>query len=264
MSSSFLYVIAIESHLLNFQILLNDVPVRQSLNGRTVNSQAKVNQWVVEGANVLEVRLGLPLGGAAEARAGDASSFRLKLVGGEHGREPGPEAALVEYIWDAAAQPVGESMVTVFSQEFRAAISFGRWRWQDSPPAPLTESDKQEIVGLIRKAHRALSDKDVGALTELLKLNSEEMSRAMGIEEEELVTGQSEFFSFLFESDDWRVDPLEESALVFEPAAGGRLVAVTQAGGRPLLKGEGGGGQYAVSFMVGRVAGAWHILRPGS
>ena len=263
MSSSFLYVIEIESHSLNFQILLNDVPVRQRLDGRTVNSQTNVNHGIVEGANVVEIRLGLPPGGP-EARADDSGSFQLRLIGGEHGREPGPEAALIEFTWDAAAQPLGESMATVFTKEFQAERSFGRWHWQDSPPAPLTESDSQELVQLIRKIHRALSNKDVSALTELLKLNSEEMARAMGIEEEMLVMGQSEFFSSLFESDGWRMEPLKESALVFKPVAGGRLVEVTRAGGQPVLRGESGEGQYASSFMFGRVAGAWHILRPGS
>lgn len=176
---------------------------------------------------------------------------------------PDPEDALIEFIWDAAAQPLGEPLATVFTKEFQAEISFGRWRWQDSPSAPLTESDKQELVQLVRKIHRAMSEKDVGALTELLKLNSEEMARAMDIEEEMLVMGQSQFFSSLFKSDEWRVEPLEESALAFTPVAGGRLVEVTQAGGQPLLRGEDGESEYASSFMFGRVAGAWHILRPG-
>lgn len=264
MSSSFLYVIAVESDSLNFQVLLNDVPVKQALDGRGVNSETNVNPWIVEGANALEVRLGLPSGGGPEDGADNARSFQLRLFGGEHGRVPDPKDALVEFIWDAAARPLGGTMAKVFTREFRAEISFGRWRWQDSPPAPLAESDKQELVQLIRKVHRAFSEKDVGALTELLKLNSEEMARAMDIEEEMLVTGQSAFFSSLFESDGWRIEPLEESALVFKPAAGGRLVEVTQAGGRPLVSGKTSEGQYASKFMFGRVAGAWHILRPGS
>ena len=69
MPSSFLYVIAVESHSLNFQILLNDVPVRQALDGAPVNSQAKVNHWIVEGTNVLAIRLGLPAGGEREVGA---------------------------------------------------------------------------------------------------------------------------------------------------------------------------------------------------
>ena len=263
MSSSFLYVVAVESHSLNFRVLVNDVPLKQALDGRGVNSQTNVNPWIVEGTNVLEVRLGSPSGGGPEARAGNSGSFQLRLFGGEHGRVPDPKDALVEFIWDAAARPLGETVATVFTKEFQADPSFGRWRWQDSPAAPLTESDKQELVQLIRKIHRAFSERDVGALTELLKFNSEEMARALDIEEEMFVMGQSQSLSSLFESDGWRIEPLEESALVFEPAAGGRLVRVTQAGGEPLVKGESNMGQYASSFMFGRVAGAWHILRPG-
>ena len=264
MPSSFLYVIAVESHSLNFQILLNDVPVKKVQEDRFVNSQVNVNQWIVEGTNVLEVRLGLPAGGGREAQAGNSRSFQLRLLGGEHGRVPDPKEALVEFIWDAAAQPLGEPMTTVFTKEFQAEISFGRWLWQDCPPAPLTESDKREIVQQVRKIHRALLDRDVSALTQLLKFNSEEMARAMDIEEEMLVTGQSQFFSSLFESDGWQVASVEEPSLVFKPVAGGRLVEVTQAGGQPLLRGESSGAQYAMSFLFGRVGGAWHALRPAS
>ena len=264
MTSSFLYVIAIESDQLNFQIFFNDVPVCQALSGGTVNSETKVNQWIVEGTNLLEIRLGLPSGSGPQAQTDNSSSFQLKLFGGEHGRLPDPQDALVEFIWDVSAQPLGEPMATVFTKEFQAEISFGRWHWQDVPPAPLTESDKQELVQLISKIHRALSNEDVSALTELLKLHSEEMARALDIEEEVLIMGQKEFFSSLFESDGWRMEPLEESALVFKPVAGGRLVEVTRAGGLALLRGESSGGQYAMSFMFGRVAGEWRVLRPGS
>jgi hypothetical protein len=264
MPSSFLYVIATESASLNFQILLNDVPVGPEPDRRPVNSQRNVNHWIVEGTNVLEIQLGLPSGTATEAQAHNSRSFQLRLFGGEHGQVPDQKDALIEFVWDAAAQPLGEPMATVFTKEFQPEMSFGRWRWQDSPASALTESDKQELIQLIRKAHRALSEKDLGALTELLKLNSAEMARAMDIEEEELVMGQSYFFKSLFESDGYRVDPLEESALVFTPVAGGKLVEVTQAG-QPLLRGEDGkGGQYAGTFMFGKVAGAWQILRPGS
>lgn len=261
MTSSFLYVIAIESHSLNFKILFNDVPVKQALDGRPLNSQTNVNPWIVEGTNVLDIRLGLPSGGRPESQAANSSSFQLRLFGGEHGRVPDQKDPLIEYIWDAAAQPLGEEIATVFTKEFQPEITFGRWLWQDSSPAPLTESDQQEIVQQIRKIHRALLDKDLSGLTEMLNFSSEEMSRALDIEEDELAMGQNQFFSSLFESDDWRVEPLEESSLVFEPVAGGRLVKVTQAGGQPPLQGEGDGGQIALNFMFGRVAGAWHILR---
>ena len=264
MTSSFLYVVAIETKLLNFQVLLNDVPVK-ALDGETVVSETNVNPWIVEGTNVVEIRLGLPSSGVPQAQADNSSSFQLRLFGGEHGRVPDQKDALIEYIWDAAAQPLGEPMATVFTKEFQAEISFGRWRWQDSPAAPLTESDKQEIVQLTRKVHRALSDKDISALTELMKLISEEMSRALDIEEDDLVMGQNQFLSSLFKSDDWRVEPLEESALVFNSVAGGRLFEVTQAGGQPLLSGKGGDGQFIIiGLMFGRVAGAWHILPRGS
>src|SRR5205085_9714429 len=150
MSSSFLYVIAVESDSLNFQILFNDVPVRQALDGRPVNSQTKVNHWIVEGTNVLEIRLGLPSGGGREPRADNSSSFQLRLFGGEHGRVADPEDALIEFIWDAAAQPLGEPMAKVFNKEFQAEISFGRCRWQDYPPTPHTLSDKHVLVKRIR------------------------------------------------------------------------------------------------------------------
>jgi hypothetical protein len=261
MSSSFLYVIATESASLNFEILLNNVPVGPAPDSRPVNSQRNVNHWIVEGTNVLEVRLGLFSGGDRE----DSSSFQLRLFGGEHGRVPDPKDALIEFVWDPAAQPLGEPLATVFTKEFQAEISFGRWRWQDCPASALAESDKQELMQLIRKIHRAFSEKDMGALTELLKLNSAEMGRAMDIKEEELVMGQSQFFKSLFESDGYALDPLEEAALVFTPVAGGRLVKVTQPGGQPLLMGaDGHGGQYAGTFMFGKVAGAWHILRSAS
>jgi len=72
MDSSFLYVIAVESASLNFEILLNDVPVGPAPDRRPVNSQRNINHWIVEGTNVLEVRLGWSSGGDLEG----SSSFQ--------------------------------------------------------------------------------------------------------------------------------------------------------------------------------------------
>ena len=57
MASSLLYVIAVESASLNFEILLNDVPVGPAPDRRPVNSQRNVNHWIVEGTNVLEIQM---------------------------------------------------------------------------------------------------------------------------------------------------------------------------------------------------------------
>jgi hypothetical protein len=88
MAEWLLYVIAVESSSLNFQVLLNDVPVKRLFDGSSLTSQTNVNPWIVEGANALEISLGLPSGDGEDARANNSRSFQLRLFGGEHGRVP--------------------------------------------------------------------------------------------------------------------------------------------------------------------------------
>jgi len=259
MTSTLLYVIASESTGLRSQILVNDVPVKE-LDGRPVNSETNVNQWIIEGSNRLEIRLALPSDAGRETSAGNARSFQVRLFAGEHGTPPSPEAALVEFIWDPAAQQLGQDLATVFVKDFQVETAFGRWLWQDSPADPLTESDKQQLVQLLAQFHRALTNRDVTLLVQLLKLSSAEMCRALDMQAEMFSMGEQQFFSSLFASDGWQVDPLDEAAIVFEPVAGGRLVRLRRAGGQPALTGKTSDAALTFRFMMGRTGGQWQVL----
>src|SRR5881628_2025207 len=103
MSSTLLYVIATESTGLRCQILVNDVPIKKS-DGGPVTSETNVNQWIIEGSNRLEIRLALPSDQRSEKAADDARSLQVRLFAGEHGTQPSPEAALIEFIYDPAVQ----------------------------------------------------------------------------------------------------------------------------------------------------------------
>lgn len=103
-------------------------------------------------------------------------------------------------------------------------------------------------------------NRDVTLLTELLKLSSAETCRALDMETEMFSMGQQQFFSSLFASEGWQVDALDESALVFEPVAGGRLLRVKRAGGQPALTGKTSDAALTFGFMVGRAGGQWQVL----
>ena len=77
----------------------------------------------------------------------------------------------------------------------------------------------------------------------------------------ELADDERAYLQSFFGAPDFELTPLDPAALVLTPTAGGRLLQVTDAAGRPPLRGIGGGRQLAVSVTVSRLPDGYQIVR---
>lgn len=257
---SILYVLEVQTGFFNSQVLLNDIPVFTETNGRFLTSQSKVNQWIIEGTNKIEVRLGLPGNRVAIEEGNISRTFQLKLLVGEQGREPGPSGVLVTYDWGTEKNPVTHDMTSVYVKEFQPQRAFGKWVWQEIPGAQISSQDREQIIRIIRRIHGSLAAKDINSLRELLSTYTKEMAKALGMSEEELEQDQREFFQSLFSAPEWRMEPLNEASINLALIGGGRLVEAKGVEDKPLLKGSAVDRTYANNFTFGKVKGEWRIL----
>ena len=258
-----IYVLDVACEGLVAQLTLNGVDVFNEWEGRARQFQAKLNPYIIEGPNNLELAL-TPMTDDEGAPLPVAHAFTVKLIAGEHGADPGPQGMLATFRWDEAALPVTPGELTgVWARQFTvpAERAFGRWVWQDGPATPPAEADARALVALAREVHGAMVARDVDALLALTALKTTELARALDTPVAEIEDGQRELFGELFADPTWRVAPFDPAQLAAVPCAGGRMVRVTDSSGGPALVAATDDRPFAFGFLATRYDSRWTIIR---
>jgi hypothetical protein len=169
---------------------------------------------------------------------------------------------LAAWAWDPEHDPLlpGRSFEAgpwFFSAESRA----GRWSWEQAPPYRPSSEDPAEIRVLVEKLWRAVSFLDVDAVVHLTREKTRELAVALGVNAAELESDQAGYLSSLFASPGWMIAPLEQEAIVLEPAAAGRLVDVRTVDGEAPIRGGDGKRFFIIRPMVAKVKGRWRVVR---
>lgn len=263
MSAYRLIVLEVESAGLAAELRLNGATVFEENAGGARFLQTKLNPWVVEGANELEVLLGPPPpAGDAEARApavAPPKTFSLRCFATEWG-VAGPDDALADFRFDEGEHPLpSRGRAVVAALPFSLDAAHGRWAWQDA--RPFAAGDEGDALAVVLEAHRALDARDAAALEVLMKAKMAELSRALDVPAAELEADQRAYLAPFFSAPDYRVAPLDPRAVRLLPGAGGRLVRVTDAAGGPPLRASGGGRRLALDLTLSRLADGFRIVR---
>lgn len=260
---TWMHVLAVECAGLVARVTLNDVEVFADWEGASRITQTKLDPYIVEGDNRLDVSLtpmtddeGRPLGGDR--------ALSVTLLRGEHGRDPGDEGRIARFVWNEADTPIVPGTLTsVWGRLFtvRPEHAHGRWAWQDAPQRVPTAEDAQRLVMLAAEVHAALVAKDVAALRRLTALRDAEMARALDLTADEMTEELDAYYRGWFEAPDWSMDAFDPAQLAASAFARGRLVRLTDAYGAPALKGVGDGRRFAFQLVATRVGDGWAIVR---
>jgi hypothetical protein len=262
-AASNIYVLAIDSVGMVARIGLNGVEIFADPLGEPRVFQTKLNQWLVDGDNRIQLELQPVVDDDGRIVVGDRA-FAVELVRGVHGRVPGPEGILLSYRWSAEEEPIDPSAEIPtwrWTRPFMAADSFGRWSWQDAAPAPMTLEARAAIVAKVEAVHAALVQRDQAALSRLFRPKNEELARAFDLPLDELEADQAEHFRSCFGSTSWAMEPFDPDAIDLVPMADGRLVRAEGLGGRPPLRGTSGDGPFVCGMTLTRVGADWIIVR---
>ena len=169
---------------------------------------------------------------------------------------------LVAWAWDSQHDPLLPGRAFEVGPWFFIAESpGGRWSWEQASPYAPSGEDPAEIRVLIEKLWRAVSFLDVDAVVHLTREKTRELAVALGVNAAELELDQANYLSSLFTSLNWMVAPLEQEAIVLEPAARGRLVDVRTVDGEAPIRGGDGKRFFIIRPMVAKVEGRWRVVR---
>lgn len=168
----------------------------------------------------------------------------------------------VTWAWDSQHDPLvpGRSF-EAGPWFFYAESPAGRWSWEQAAPYRPSSEDPAEIRVLIEKLWRAVSFLDVDAVVHLTREKTRELAVALGVNAGELESDQAAYLASLFTSMDWGVAPLEQEAIVLEPAARGRMVDVRTVDGEAPIRGSDGKRSFIIRPMVAKIEGRWRVVR---
>lgn len=258
-----MHVLQVETEGLVARVTLNDIEVFADWEGARRVAQTKLDPYLLEGDNRLDVALTPMTDDDGKVVPGDRA-LSVTLIRGEHGVDPGPAGRLAQFAWKDGDTPVELGVLTsVWARQFsvRPEHAHGRWAWQDAPARPPTEEDARALVALTADVHAALAARDAARLFALTALRDRELARALGLTEEENRAELENYYAEWFGEPDWTMEPFDPMALAATAFARGRLVRVTDPHGGPALKGYGGGRRFVFSITATRVDGAWILAR---
>lgn len=224
----------------------------------------KLNPWIVEGPNQLEVRVAAAAG---QPSPGADAHLALAVYEGPHGTHPGPGGKLTELTWSQAAQPLaGEGFQQLKMLEFKTRAATPRWRWLDA--LPYSDADRPAIVARLMELHAALAASDFDAVAALTRLRDEELALALDVSLDRWVALERQSVASLFQAKNWQLQDVDASELEFHPRAGGKLVEVTRRGMQPPLVGVADGEAISFRYTFCHLAppdseqpGQWSVIR---
>ena len=258
-----MHVLQVETEGLVARVTLNDIEVFADWEGARRVAQTKLDPYLVEGDNRLDVALTPMTDDEGNVLPGD-QSITVTLIRGEHGVDPGDAGRLARFAWKPGDIPVEPGTLTsMWARQFvvRPEHAHGRWAWQDAPARAPTAEDAQALVALAGEVHAALAARDAAALLALTVLRDHELARAVEIPEEEMRAEQEAYYADWFGAPDWAMEPFDPTALAATAFARGRLVRVTDPYGGPALKGGGDGRRFAFQVVATRVDERWTLAR---
>jgi hypothetical protein len=233
----------------------NEVAVYANPSGAGRIAQAKLNPYVVEGENeaVLVFRAAEIPPGQRE-KAGQPS-LRVRVMQGRMGEEA--QNVLAEMAWKADQG----RLPATWRAPVRVGEAFGRWSWEAAPRLAPNNADRAAILSLIDRLRAALETADTAVVNEIFAVKNEEMARALGLAEADASAAMEQYFAAFWGQPERRMEPLDDGRIELAAQAGGRLVAVVDREGGPVLRGTAGDVRIAVPVMVTHVGGRWLIAR---
>jgi hypothetical protein len=253
-----LYVITIDSQDCELIVKLNDVRQYLKTDAEYASFSAKLNPWLVEGANRLEV-LGRPVTKVASGSAASQESkprLEIKIFKGRQGLPLSQAQLLLEKSIEKKqllASPGGAWSAMVSDS---LLISSLEWQplWIKIPP---NEVSLEESVEFIQRYRALIEAKDGGALIEAHRPRIENQSLALGLPKGRL---EASLLSMLDElsSKPWTVAPTQQ--LRSQKEGEGRLTRTEGSNGGPALRRGRPESFSGLSFLLSKGAGRIWIM----
>lgn len=242
-------------------VFLNGAEVYRTLDPTPTAMDAKVNHWVVEGANRVRVFLAPVPWERIPGATRRSPDFVLELKHNKVIKDEHVTRSLVSFHHQEEEAPLAYTLV--LDREVHVEEAFGRWAWQGAYTFDETSvrAEAGALRALAAAVHAGFARCDIAALLALQRGRNEDLGRALGVTLGKIESTLREGYANLFALSGWSLDPLDSDTLTLELQPNRRLVAVKDARGRPPITGRAQGEGLSFPMMAAKLDGAWTIVR---
>lgn len=237
----------------------------------------RINGWVVNGVNHLQVRLVAATPAVPpkpeQALAAEpelpppppppvVGKFSLKLREALADRAPEDDPVLVDYQWSPSEQPlIGNTPIVALSEDIKLKSAF-TWLWTTGAPvAQLSTGDQRDISGLLQALHSALTNKAIPDLLRIQAIQVQEQAVAIGEDGEKMLQEYAKFLQERMGQPDWEVLPIDWEQLRPVRMGDGRIHRIDHANGEAPIVTTAGGSIFAIQPYLAKVEHRWLVMR---
>jgi hypothetical protein len=263
--SQLFYIINYTVSHCNAEIELNGVPLTRTEKEHQYSTTglADANRWILPGVNTVTVTI-RPAEGKPDPDTRPSLTVTMSTAKRGQMSDEGTVIAKLELPKSESDRTL-DAVTKPFTRELRFTPAHvpPSELWARIKPEKLDAAAKQEILGLVRDYHAALSKKDTAATEGFFLYAAVESARIRYQSVNEVKTALQKELKKMLATKGFSMVPLDTDRLVFRPVAGGRIVWVTDPAGEAPLRtkelAEGGTMEFPV--YVARVEGKWTIVR---
>lgn len=209
--------LAIESHGVSGEVLVNGGPILILPPCREFSAFPTVNQWVVSGENAIELHVDSPVP--------EFASITIKVRSGVMGAFPGEstETEYGELKWSASEVSTQTATIAI-THRFSLSHKLGMWHWESAPVLSMSNTLQSAAIAKLHYIRDLFEAREMSKLLEEFELKSNEIDRAFY---NSVGTSRGEFENVVenfFGSPDWSMEEISEDSLSLRLACDGRLV----------------------------------------
>jgi hypothetical protein len=251
------YVLESQCIGLGYKVYINGVPVSEGDDGSRSVQQSKISQWLINGSNRVDVEL-YKLTDESKIVTSD---FKVTLLKGELGKEPGTEGVLLDYSWDEQISPISITNSIVKSFEFEVIGLPADWLWLSANTAEISHSDKIEIVKLLKLIYLLFKSTDIPNIMKFLQIKHREIASAMGITQSQIEQGLAMHLKNIWSDPEWKILTVNWENLLITPLSNNRLYSIKTYEKGSIIQIETPNKKYMLDLIISKVAGRWTIVR---
>ena len=253
------YAVAIQSVGLDVEVRLNEVPIFRDLGGRRVMDENFVNDYMAQGDNVLALVVRSPAG--LPAPPPEASGV-AELLAVERGTNIPDGELLLQVSWPNEETPPPPRSFPQTATASGSVDAPDHRGWRDAQPLRLDDVTRGYVLRLVRELSNALDGRRLDVVIALLRTKVAERARAFAGDPAVRLGDLERNYGDLMRRPDWAMERWTDQDALLELVGRERLIRVTNADRKPLLRSvDLGGIRLAVPTDVSYVKGRWTILR---
>jgi hypothetical protein len=273
------YLMRVRARGVVVDVRLNDMPAHAERTGEEASVSGEYNNLIIKGDNELKTTI-RPLEGD-EKPAPDAK-VEVLLAEARKGQKVDEAKELLAFVWPSEEEKEEgeaegeegtkgsekeekdeEAFPVVDVQTVKIEGPLGGWAWEGADAIAPTPETTDGILATLRMIHKAFEEFDEPTLLAAVDARMTEMATAHFVDKGDLVHAFQADVREAWNDAQWGMEPLDESALEMDLAAGGRVVWIRDKEWKsPIRSVElSEGHRIGVNVLLTQVKKQWVIVR---